>query len=191
MKLNPTILRLSGISVAALLAACSGEAPSSTTENQPEPASQSAPESKPVKKGERYGSLKLTCGDEEVEVSLFKKMGTELVVSGPGAGIRLAGPDDEVFSLNYTVNDGESPVGRFAPISGTPPAEGERSAMLSVMGFLKSDPFINFKSGTITVTKCDAEGNFAATFEGEGASASDPSNTALIPLSGTVDVKIP
>ncbi|MDF1740883.1 MAG: hypothetical protein P1U86_17105 [Verrucomicrobiales bacterium] len=189
--MKTTLLNLIALSFAALLAACSGEAPSSTVEKPSGPAPELAPANKPVKKGERYGSLKVNFGDEEVEVELFKKMGTELVPSGPGAGIRLAGPDDEVFSLNYTVNDGDSPTGRFVPISGTPPAEGERSAMLSIMGFLKSDPSITFKTGTITVTKCDAEGNFAATFEGKGASASDPSNTALIPLSGAVDVKIP
>ena len=189
--MKTTLINLSALSLAALLAACSGEAPSSTVEDSSGPAPELAPPVKPAKKGERYGSLKVRFGDEEVEVDLFKKMGTELVLSGPGAGIRLAGPDGEVFSLNYTVNEGESPTGRFVPISGTPPAEGERSAMLSVMGFLKNDPAISFKTGTITVTKCDAEGNFAATFEGEGGSLSDPSSTALIPLSGSVDVRVP
>ncbi len=186
----------------AFLSACSGDAPSTgespapqsqpQTNSTPAPAPvETKPTPKPAKKGENYGTLKLKFGDEEVEVTTFKKLGTELIPTGPGAGIRLTGTDGEVFSLNYTVNDGEASTGEFVPLSATPAPEGKRIAMLSVTDFLKADAMVGFKAGNIKVTQCDADGNFAATFEGEASSMSDPNNNTLVPFSGSIDVKIP
>ncbi len=191
MKMKHLFFDVVVISAAAFLAACSGESPTSSSSPEPGPAAPAVEtETKPAKRGEDYGTLKLKFGDEAVEVTTFKKLGTELILSGPGAGIRLAGTDGEVFSLTYTVNEGEEATGKFVSLSATPVPEGERVAMLSVMDFLKSERSVSFNSGDITVTKCDADGNFAATFEGEGISASDPANATPVPFSGSIDVKV-
>jgi len=182
---------------ATLFVSCSGDSESENANtdqsiNTETPSATAAPgKTRTAEKAEGLaaGKVVLQYGDETVEIEKFGEMGTDLLLAAETVSLSLVGTGGDKLSIGYQAKDGAPMTGEFAPL--TVGAEQEkRMVQLSVMGLIGPEPGLRLSNGTVTVTQCDAEGNFVAEFSGEAVSI-NPTVEGSKPFSGKIDVKVP
>lgn len=183
----------------ALFVACSGESEPAEKDSSAAPdskASQSssaqkddASSAKEPKSGMDAGTVTLQYGDETKEIQKFKEMGTDLLLTAGTVSLSLVTLDGGKISVGFQAKDGAPMTGEFAPRTSGESNE-KRVIQLSLAGIIGSGPGLRLSDGTVTIRKCDVQGNFVAEFSGEAVSM-NPTVEGSKPFSGTIDVKVP